>query len=89
MYYIYERSSTFIMGKMNRRTGLVRPDATKSYKTISAAKTALTKMSKRYRADLLETVNDPLYRYGIASHAYFYSTLEKNNANKALTGKQS
>jgi len=76
MYYIYERSSTFIMGKMNQRTGLVRPDATKSYKTMPAAKTALTKMSKRYRADLLETVNDPLYRYGIAESNYFHSTIE-------------
>jgi hypothetical protein len=85
MYYIYERSSTFIMGKMNQRTGLVRPDATKSYKTMSAAKAVLTKMSKRYRADLLETVNDPLYRFGIAKHEYFYSILEKNNVNKTLT----
>ncbi len=76
MYYIYERSSTFIMGKMNQRTGLVRPDATKSYKTMPAAKTALTKMSKRYRADLLETVNDPMYRYGIAESNYFHSTIE-------------
>ena len=64
------------MGKMNQRTGLVRPDATKSYKTMPAAKTALTKMSKRYRADLLETVNDPVYRYGIAESNYFHSTIE-------------
>jgi len=78
MYYIYERSSTFIMGKINQRTGLVRPDATKSYKTLAAAKTALTKMSKRYRADLLETVNDPVYRYGIAEAVYFHNTLERN-----------
>jgi len=76
MYYIYERSSTFIMGKMNQRTGLVRPDATKSYKTLGAAKTALTKMSKRYRADLLESVNDPVYRYGIAASGYFHQNIE-------------
>jgi hypothetical protein len=76
MYYIYERSSTFIMGKMNQRTGLVRPDATKSYKTISAAKTALTKMSKRYRADLLETINDPIVRYGIAKAEFFHQNIE-------------
>mgnify|MGYP000096999821 CR=1 FL=1 len=81
MYYIYERSSTFIMGKMNQRTGLVRPDATKSYKTLGAAKTALTKMSKRYRADLLESVNDPVYRYGIAASGFFHQNIEKKNSN--------
>ena len=64
------------MGKINQRTGLVRPDATKSYKTLGAAKTALTKMSKRYRADLLESVNDPVYRYGIAASGYFHQNIE-------------
>ena len=81
MYYIYERSSTFIMGKMNQRTGLVRPDATKSYKTVGAAKAALTKMSKRYRADMLESVNDPLYRYGIGEAEMFHMFIEKNHIN--------
>ncbi len=49
MFYIYEKSSTYIMGKMNTRTGEVRPDHRQSYKTMSAAKAALTRMSKRYR----------------------------------------
>mgnify|MGYP000725337322 CR=1 FL=1 len=66
MFYIYEKSSTYIMGKMNKRTGEVRPDHRQYYKTMPAAKAALTKMSKRYRADLLETVNDPMFRFGIA-----------------------
>ena len=48
MYYIYEKSSTYIMGKMDKQ-GLVRPDHRKSYATMSAAKAALTRMSKRYR----------------------------------------
>ena len=84
MYYIYEKTSTVIMGKMDQRTGEVRPDHRKAYKTMSAAQAALTRMSKRYRADLKETVNDPVYRYGIAEAAYFHSTIEKSRTVKNL-----
>ena len=77
MFYIYEKTSTYIMGKMNKHTGVVRPDHRQSYKTMPAAKAALTRMSKRYRADMLESVNDPVYRYGIAEAEYFHSTIEK------------
>jgi hypothetical protein len=77
MFYIYERSSTLIMGKMNSRTGEVRPDHSKAYKTMPAAQAALTRMSKRYRADLLETVNDPQFRFAIAEAEYFHTNLEK------------
>jgi hypothetical protein len=77
MYYVYEKSSTYIMGKMNTRTGEVRPDHRQSYKTMAAAKAAITRMSKRYRADLLETVNDPVFRYGIAEAGYFHKNIEK------------
>ena len=77
MFYIYEKSSTYIMGKLNTRTGEVRPDHRQAYKTMAAAKAALTRMSKRYRADLLESVNDPLFRYGIAEAGYFHKTIEK------------
>ena len=65
------------MGKMNTRTGEVRPDHRQSYKTMAAAKAAITRMSKRHRADLLETVNDPVFRYGIAEAEYFHKTIEK------------
>ena len=84
MFYIYEKTSTFIMGKMDQRTGMVRPDHRQCYKTMAAAKAALTKMSKRYRADLLETVNDPVYRYGIAEAEYFHSTIERSRTVKNL-----
>ena len=84
MYYIYEKTSTFIMGKMDQRTGEVRPDHRQAYKTMAAAKAALTRMSKRYRADLLETVNDPQYRFGIAEAAYFHTTIEKSRTVKNL-----
>jgi len=85
MYYIYEKSSTYIMGKMDRRTGEVRPDHRQCYKTMAAAKAALTRMSKRYRADLLETVNDPVFRYGIAEANYFHKTIERKVAKRNLS----
>ena len=88
MYYIYEKSSTLIMGKMDQRTGIVRPDHRQYYKTMAAAKAALTKMSKRHRADLLETVNDPVFRYGIAEFAYFHDRIEKSvQKRNILNGK--
>ncbi len=84
MFYIYERSSTYIMGKMNTQTGEVRPDHSKAYKTISAATAALTRMSKRYRADLLESVNDPVYRHGIAEAEMFHTFIEKSRTVYSL-----
>lgn len=84
-YVIYEKSSTFIMGKMNTRTGEVRPDHRQSYKTIAAAKAAITRMSKRYRADLKESVNDPVFRYGIAEAGYFHKNIEKKVAKRNLS----
>ena len=88
MYYIYEKSSTYIMGKLNTRTGEVRPDHRKSYTTMSAAKAALTRMSKRYRADLKETVNDPQFRYAIAEAGYFHKSLEKSRTVTNMMSKQ-
>ena len=84
MFYIYDRSSTKIMGKMTRSTGEVLPDAAKSYKTMSAALAARTRMSKRYRADMLESVNDPQYRFGVADANYFHTTIEKSRTVKNM-----
>ena len=84
MFYIYEKSSTYIMGKVNKRDGVVRPDHRQSYKTMPAAKAALTRMSKRYRADLLETVNDPQYRFGVAEAEYFHTSIEKSRTVKNM-----
>ena len=78
MFYIYERTSTLIMGKMDQRSGEVHPDHNKAYATMSSARAALTRMSKRYRADLKETVNDPEYRYAIAECDYFHTRIEKS-----------
>ena len=88
MFYIYERTSTLIMGKMNTRTGEVRADHRHSYKTMAAAKAALTRMSKRYRADLLDSVNDPVFRYGIAEADYFHKSIEKSRkTSNMMSGK--
>ena len=88
MFYVYEKSSTYIMGKMNTRTGEVRPDHRQSYKTMAAAKAALTRMSKRYRADLLDSVNDPQFRYAIAEADYFHKSIEKSRkTSNMMSGK--
>jgi len=84
MFYIYEKTSTYIMGKVNTRTGEVRPDHRQSYKTMAAAKAALTRMSKRYRADLLDSVNDPVFRYGIAEADYFHKSIEKSRTTSNM-----
>jgi len=55
---------------------------------MSAAKAALTRMSKRYRADLLETVNDPQYRFGIAESGYFHKSIEKSRTVTNMMSKQ-
>jgi len=76
MFYIYERSSTYIIGK----TG--RPDHRKSYKTMSAARAALTRLSKAWwdtegrHGDV--DANDPQFRYGIAEAGYFHTSIEKS-----------
>ena len=88
MYYIYEKSSTYIMGKMNTRTGEVRPDHRKSYATLGAAKAALTRICKA--ENLLPT--DPNYaqfRYAIAASAFFHQNIEKSRtATNMMSGKQ-
>ena len=84
MFYIYEKTSTYIMGKMNTRTGEVRPDHRQSYKTMAAAKAAITRMSKRHRADMLDTVNDPVFRYGIAEAEYFHKSIEASRKAKNM-----
>ena len=83
MYYIYEKSSTYIMGKVNKWDGLVRPDHRQYYKTMSAAKAGLTRIKKA--ENLLPT--DPNYadfRYGIAEAEYFHKTIEKTRTRKNM-----
>ena len=88
MFYVYEKSSTYIMGKINKWDGTVRPDHRQSYKTMAAAKAAITRMSKRHRADMLESVNDPVYRYGIAEADYFHKNIEKSRTVYSIMDHQ-
>jgi len=89
MYYVYEKTSTYIIGKPDRY-GIARPDHRQSYKTMAAAKAAITRMTKLWRAnDLgrLEPVdNDPVFRYAIAEAGYFHKTIEKQVRRKVLEG---
>ena len=63
MFYIYENSSTYIMGKTDKK-GLTRPDHRQSYKTMAAAKAGLTRIAKA--EGLLQTdPNHAFYRYSI------------------------
>ena len=88
MYYIYEKSSTYIMGKPHKRTGVIRPDHRNSYKTMAAAKAALTRICKA--EDFLPTDQHyALYRYGIAEAAYFHKHVEKQvRKTNMMTGKE-
>ena len=82
MYYIYELSSTYIMGKPDRN-GVTRPDHRKSYKTLGAAEAALTRICK---AENLFP-SDPNYarfRYGIAASAFFHQNIEKSRTVKSM-----
>lgn len=75
MFYVYEKSSTYIMGKTDKK-GVTRPDHRQSYKTMAAAKAGLTRIAKA--EGLLPT--DPNYaefRYAIAEADYFHKNIEK------------
>ena len=84
MYYIYEKSTTYIIGKPDRN-GIARPDHRKSYKTLGAAEAALTRICKA--ENLLPA--DPNYarvRYAIAASAFFHQNIEKKVKRKVLEG---
>ena len=86
MYYIYEKTSTYIMGKPDRN-GVTRPDHRKSYATLGAAEAALTRICKA--ENLLPT--DPNYariRYAIAASAFFHQNIEKSRTVTNMMSKQ-
>jgi len=85
MYYIYEKSSTYIIGKPGRN-GVARPDHRQSYKTMAAAKAGLTRIAKA--EGLLKTdPNYAEYRYAIAEASYFHKTIEKQVKKTSLMDK--
>ena len=82
MYYIYEKTSTYIIGKPDRN-GVARPDHRQSYKTMAAAKAGLTRICKA--EGLLPTdPNYAEYRYAIAEADYFHSMIEKKVKKSSL-----
>jgi len=84
MYYIYEQSTTYIIGKPDRN-GVARPDHRQSYKTMAAAKAGLTRIAKA--EGLLKTdPNHAEYRYAIAEADYFHKNIEKQVKRKVLEG---
>ena len=89
MFYIYEKSSTYIMGKMDKQ-GLVRPDHRKSYATMPAAKAALTKMTNWHRYHTINDMqNSPQFRYAIAEVGHFHTFIEKSVTKKnMMSGKE-
>ena len=75
MFYIYEKSTTYIIGKPDRN-GVARPDHSQSYKTMAAAKAGLTRIAKA--EGLLKTdPNYAEYRYAICEAELFHKLVEK------------
>ena len=87
MFYIYENSSTYIMGKTDKK-GLTRPDHRQSYKTMAAAKAGLTRIAKA--EGLLQTdPNHAFYRYAICETDKFHRDIEKSVKKKnMMNGKE-
>lgn len=78
MFYVYEKSSTYIMGKPSKYDGVVRPDHRQVYKSMAAAKAAVTRMSKAWAATKDTCVeNNPVFRYAIAEAKHFHANIEK------------
>jgi hypothetical protein len=64
-YVIYDKETTAIIGGAN-----------KSYKTIGAAKSAISRMQNKILVSDLGTDRDPLFMYGIAEINYFLQHIE-------------
>ena len=84
-YVIYEKSSTYIMGKMDKN-GVVRPDHRKEYQSLAAAKATLTKWTNHHRRTSVDDMqNSPQFRYDIAARAFFHQNIEKKVTKQNLS----
>lgn len=74
-YVIYRKASTAIVEVTRYRPYKV----TSSYKSLAAAKAALTRMSKAAQADLSKynIDNDPQFIYAIAEAEHYFQNIEK------------
>lgn len=62
--------------------------AYKSYKTIGAAKAAITRMQNKIPVSDLNTDRDPVLKYSIAEINHFYSNIEKTvERTNLMTGQ--
>jgi hypothetical protein len=85
-YVIYEKSSTFIMGPYTARREVL-PNHRQSYKTMAAAKAALTRWTKWWQqdiGDLDSPDNNPQFRYAIAEKDLFHKNIEKSVKKKNM-----
>ena len=90
MFVIYEKSSTLIMGPSGREA---RPNYRHTYKTLAAAKAALTRFSKMWWNDTGRfgsepSDNDPQFRFGICEKELFHDVIEKRRVRKNLMNDQ-
>ena len=82
MFYIYEKHQLILLASQTATEWLVQTTAN-SYKTMPAARAALTRICKA--EDLMPT--DPNYaqfRYAIAEAEYFHSKIEKQVKKKNM-----
>jgi hypothetical protein len=64
-YVIYNNETTKLLG-----------GSSKSYKTMGAAKAAISRLRKTVSVTDLNTERDPLFVYAIAEINYFYTNIE-------------
>ena len=82
-YVIYREDTTEIVGFVNYRPYRV----TRSYKTMAAARAALTRMSKAAQRDL-STYNidkDPQFIYAIAEAEHYHNRIERQVTRTGVT----
>ncbi len=61
----------------NNETSKILGGANKSYKTMGAAKAAISRLRKTVPITDLNTERDPLFVYAIAEINYFYKTIDQ------------
>ena len=89
MYYIYHKETSAIHEITRHRPYRV----TRSYKSMAAAKAAITRMSKAWwdKAKQNHTVDhseDPVFTYGIAEADYYHKNIERKvRRTNIMTGK--
>jgi len=96
MFYIYNKATSRIESNPTRGKHYLKAQ----YKTMGAAKAALTRMHKKFEANRFELLaskysfernrdeakeeNSPLYKCGIAEAEYYHSKIEKTITQTAI-----